>query len=344
MKDENSTPGSIKQFEDEVNANLGDWLEMPLTKIIRPDDTTMLVERHAQLCKKVKSDKGKMRGGRGIAARVFRSFRAVWHTARRRYPALLAYPTGIVKVGSGKRKRSPIPWPQLPAWAIAVDGTMEQQQVGNEIKLVRKGGIENRLRADLQWFLLMTGTSGRGPLKLKWEHIDFDAGTIYFPRPKGGEERAFKVAASRWVLAMLAKRQLANRAEYGDTPWVWPTRNKRGNIVPTTTGYQYTYEKDETTGKQLKGCFFTFINEFGKKTNASPHRLRDTFATACKACKVDLFTTKVLMNHRLPETDVTEGYPGLDDEHTRKCVENVTAFLLSKAGIAADVQPTIKSA
>jgi integrase len=325
MREDGCTAGSIKQLEDEITSNLSEWMDCTLAEIIRPDDTTMLVERHAQLCQKVKSDKGKMRGGRALAARVFRDFRAIWNTARRRYPALLAYPTGIVNVSSGQRKRSPIPWAQLPAWALAVDG------------------IENRVRADLQWFLLLTGSSGRGPLELEWKSIDFDAGTIHFPKPKGGEDRAFTVPASRSLLAMLAKRQLANKAEYGDTPYVFPTRDTGGKIVPTTESYQYTYRKDES-GKRRKRCFFAFINERGKKTNASAHRLRDTFATACKSCKVDRFTTKLLMNHALPETDVTDGYMGADDEYTRGCVERVTAFLLAKAGVTADAQPTIKIA
>ena len=63
----------------------------------------------------------------------------------------------------------------------------------------------------------------------------------------------------------------------------------------------------------------------------SPHRLRDTFATACLEARVGGLETKVLMNHTLPAADdVTEGYMRPSVEHLRCCVGAVTTFLLER--------------
>ncbi len=59
--------------------------------------------------------------------------------------------------------------------------------------------------------------------------------------------------------------------------------------------------------------------------------LPDTFAPAYEAAHVDISTTKLLLNHTWPGSDVTDGCMGGDDEHTRKCVEQTAAFLLGKA-------------
>jgi integrase len=302
-------------------------LDTPLVRIIRPDDTTALGNCYLELAKKRKDDKGRVRGGPGVAARVFRNFRAVWNTARRSYPALLAYPTGVVNLSSGERKRSPIPWGVLPKWAEAVDA------------------IENGVRRDLQWFMLLTGARAASARTLRWENVRIRRGTIHFPKPKGGEDRAYTVPASRWLLDLLAKRRLANRKEYRNCPWVFPTRNRAGEVVPVQVAHQDVYETstDEAGEKQkTKAHFFTYRNERGEVCNASPHRLRDTFATACKASKVDRFTTKLLMNHALPAGDVTDAYMGGDDEHTRACVERIAAFLLNKAGKSTDAKPPLK--
>ena len=65
----------------------------------------------------------------------------------------------------------------------------------------------------------------------------------------------------------------------------------------------------------------------------SPHRLRDTFATAGHEARVHPLDLKVLMNHTLPAgDDVTEGYIRPSVGHLRGCVEQVAAFLLERMG------------
>ena len=64
----------------------------------------------------------------------------------------------------------------------------------------------------------------------------------------------------------------------------------------------------------------------------SPHRLRDTFATAAHELGVHPFDLKTLLNHALPAADdVTQGYIRPSLEHLRRSVERVVAFLVERS-------------
>ena len=63
----------------------------------------------------------------------------------------------------------------------------------------------------------------------------------------------------------------------------------------------------------------------------SPHRLRDTFASAAHEARIHPLDLKVLMNHALPSTgDVTCGYIRPSIGHLRCCVEEIAAFLAER--------------
>jgi hypothetical protein len=80
-------------------------------------------------------------------------------------------------------------------------------------------------------------------------------------------------------------------------------------------------------GKQQK------IDHTGKATRIlpSPHRLRDTYTTACaEVGGLSGYVIDVLTNHRPPRGSVTAGYIDLSTEHLAECQERVTAFLLAR--------------
>lgn len=62
----------------------------------------------------------------------------------------------------------------------------------------------------------------------------------------------------------------------------------------------------------------------------SPHRLRDTFATAASGAGLETREVMVLMNHVLPKGDVTEGYIRDSEEHLRACTDRVAVFLTAR--------------
>jgi integrase len=150
---------------------------------------------------------------------------------------------------------------------------------------------------------------------VRWEHVDFGRGTIHRPRPKGGADRAFTVPLSAAALELLRRRRDQNAILFPrDEGWAFPSRDMQGKV----TFVQQARERASVDGRKVGQL-------------PSPHRLRDTFATAAKESGVDYMSIKVLMNHTLPSNgDVTEGYIRPSVEHLRAQVEKVAAFLLAR--------------
>ncbi len=291
MEADDCAERSVRQMRYEVERYLGDWLDRPLVEIRRAD----CIDRH----RKVTSDYGPVAANRGM-----RDLRACWNSARNRYEELPDHPVRV-KWNKTRRKRQPIPWGDLPAWVAKVNS------------------LTNPIRRDWRWFVLLTGLRSEDARTVRWEHVDFEAGTLHRPRPKGGEDRAFTVPLSSEVLDLLARRREENELAVGgdDRGWAWPTRDRDGR------GTHMKEPKEQEYGRDEEG------NLRKRNVMPSPHRQRDTFATAALEAGVDPLSLKILMNHTLPEGDVTEGYIRPSVEHLRACQEKITAFLLDKAGV-----------
>lgn len=296
MRASDCSPRSIEMMEDEVGRFFADWLGKSLASITGDECRG----RH----RRITADSGPY-----AANRALRQFRACYYTAARVHPAALPQrsPTLAVrynKEDTRKGETARIAWEDLPAWWAQV------------------AAIENPVRRDLQWFLLVTGLRATDGSTVRWEHVDFKAGTIYRPKPKGGTDRAFTVPVAAWTLELLRRRQEENKMRFpdGDGGWAFPSRNGDGEVAPVRSPRIQKYEK-------------------GTKMDAmpSPHRLRHTFASACHEAYLREIDLKILMNHTLPAQDknVTHGYVHASLGHLRGCVEKVTKFLLKKAGVDA---------
>jgi integrase len=145
-------------------------------------------------------------------------------------------------------------------------------------------------RADLFLFLLFTGLRSTDAATVRWDDIRFDKRTLHRPCPKGGEDKAFDVPLSDFLVELLQRRKQENPIAYGKRcSWVFPTLDRHGRV--------------------------SHVSELKEAGQPSPHRLRDTFATAAHEAGVSLFDTKILMNHALPVGDITEGYMRPTMEH-----------------------------
>ena len=139
---------------------------------------------------------------------------------------------------------------------------------------------------------------------------------MHRPKPKGGEDRAFTVPLSEPVLEILRRRRGQNHIIVGDDKgWVFPSVNMQGETT-------YVRQPRETR----------YINGRKEKILPTPHRLRDTFATAAYQAGIPTMALKLLMNHTLAESnDVTEGYVDPSDiDHLRECVRRVANFLMKR--------------
>ena len=158
--------------------------------------------------------------------------------------------------------------------------------------------LTNPVRRDYHMLVVLTGLRRTDAATLRWEHVDLDAATLHRPKPKGGVDRAFTVPLCTQAVKLLRRRK---EKSYG--PWVFPTRDRKGKL--------------------------THIQEPKEDDLPSPHRLRDTWATAAAECGIDMLSTKILMNHSLGR-DVTEGYQKPGPEATRAQAQKVADWLWDK--------------
>jgi integrase len=258
---------------------LNDWKQRPLREITRQD----VLARH----KKLTSDRGPV-----AANNVLRWFRAVYNAAMIVHEDLPPNPTIVLGDRWNKeiRKRSPVTWDRLGDWSLWVDGELR---------------LRNPVRADLFLFLLFTGLRSTDAATVRWDDIRFDKRTLHRPCPKGGEDKAFDVPLSDFLIELLQRRKQENPIAYGKKcPWVFPAFDRHHHL--------------------------SHVSELKEAGQPSPHRLRDTFATAAHEAGVLLFDTKILMNHGTSGNDVTEGYMRPTMEHLAKQQEKISRFLLEK--------------
>lgn len=274
---------SLETLQEETARHLADWLPRPLSSLSRHE----VAERHEALTEA---------SGPYLANRVMQQLRAVYNTAARRFEELpQTCPVIAVTFNRVRRRREPIPWQELPGWREKVDA------------------IGNPVRRDLQLFLLFTGLRSLDARTVRWEDVDVAAATLHRPRPKGGEDRAFTVPVSGFVLELLRRRRAGNRDDAG---WVFPSRSRDGRVTHVVHAREQRY----VAGRK-------------RPYLPSPHRLRDTFASAAHEAGVHPLDLKVLLNHSLPGMgDVTMGYVRPSVEHLRGCVEAVAGFLLERMG------------
>lgn len=275
---------SVLSIRDEMQRHLADWLHRALASI-RPAECA---SRHERITAS---------SGPHAANRALQHFRACWNTAARRLDDLPACPVRSVTFNRVRRRREPIAWADLPAWRARVEA------------------IGNPIRRDLQLFMLLTGLRSTDARTVRWEHVDFVAGTVHRPKPKGGEERAFTVPLSAAALAILRRRQSENHVLFPrDEAWAFPSKDLQGRV----THVQQAKEQRYVGGRKVGHL-------------PSPHRLRDTFASAAHEARVHPLDLKVLMNHALPSSgDVTEGYIRPSVEHLRGAAERISMFLVDR--------------
>lgn len=291
-------PRSISTIETEVTGYLADWLDRPLRDITRSDCR----ERHERLTDN---------NGPYVANRTLRHVRALWNTALREHD-LPANPTVACHWNKQQRRQEPIPWTDLPAWYETVQGI-------------------DPVRRDYNMFVLLTGLRRMDAATIRWEHLDLDARTLHRPNPKGGKDRAFTIPLSRECVKILERRRAENR---GDAGWVFPTRAMKDRDCDhcSELGQPPHRQGAATHLIELKEQRIDKATRRAVQILPTPHRLRDTYTTACAEVRPALspYDIDVLTNHRPPRGSVTAGYINLSGEHLAECQERVSGFLMAK--------------
>lgn len=266
---------------------LGAWSSRPLSEITRSDVLAM----HKMLTRT---------RGQVAANNSMRWFRSVYNSAMLIHESLPQNPCVVLSEywNRERRKRSPIPWEQLPEWGRWVNGELRDR---------------NPVRADLQLFLLFSGLRRTDACTIEVREVSVPLRKVFRPRPKGGEDRAYDMPMSNVLLDILTRRIRDNNQIFNaDCRWVFPAFDKGGRIG--------------------------FIREPKEEGRPSPHRLRDTYATAAHEAGVARLDQKILMNHVLSDGgDVTEGYQRPSWNHIVLQQERISAFLGRMLGDTKDL-------
>jgi len=223
---------------------------------------------------------------------VFRYFRAIYNAMRAIHELPSEAPTIGVAWNKSKRRQEPVA--DLVAWKATVDAL-------------------DPIRRDYLHVCLFTGLRSEDCATIRWENIDFDQAILKRPCPKGGEERAFEVPLSAYTMEILRRRQAENVGRDKGFAFVTIFRDPKGAIT-----------KIMPLG--------TSARRWGRGKSQSPHRLRDTYTTACNEAGLSSFDIDTLTNHRPPGGGVTAGYVRQRLSHLRQCQEQVTALLQKQLG------------
>jgi len=157
---------------------------------------------------------------------------------------------------------------------------------------------------------LLTGLRRTDAATIRWDDVNFNAKTLHRPNPKGGPEKAFTIPLSHVAMGLLRHRRRQNQVMFSTSPWVFPAESKSGHI------------EEPKEQRQINGKKVALL--------PSPHRLRDTFTTACAESGISPYDIDVLTNHRPPKGTVTAGYIRQNMGHLHQCQERVTAHLLKQ--------------
>ncbi len=253
-----------------------DWVDLTLEEIA--SNRIAVRERHKKLTRE---------NGPYAANRAMRALRAAYNLALRVDDSLPANPVIAVTFNREKRRNESLGPDGLPDWWRKIEA------------------LDNPIRRDLHKFLLLTGMRRTAAITARWENVDWKRGLLFVPNPKGGEERAFSLPLSGYLVELLSERQRENELPFEGSPWVWPAISKSGHI---------TEPKENKRGLP------------------PPHVLRHSYATLAKGAGLNEMDIALLMNHKLP--GVTAGYIHETSliEHLKACQEKVTAHILKQIG------------
>lgn len=171
----------------------------------------------------------------------------------------------------------------------------------------------NAIRREFHLINLLTGSRQTALAELRWEDIDFDRGTIHFPKPKGGTEKAYTIPMTSTVRAALERCKeagaLYNRKAARD--WVFPGHpdksRKEGSEVTHLVNWSEDREDLYRWGEDLRKTFRSLSAQGGMTGDV----------------------LKIFMNHA--DRDVTDRYLAadkVDRDYIRAKAEAYNQYLM----------------
>lgn len=254
--------------------------------------------------------------GKNSAAQAnytMRVFRALVNFAMEKYevegaPILVVNP--VVRLSRAKawydvkRRKTYISPDQLKPWFDAV----------LKVELSRGRDYMDVARDYLQ-LVILTGLRKNEGLGVRWEDVDMENRHFTVRGTKNGEDHTLPM--SDYVHALFQHR--LERRRKGQS-YVFPGIGEKD--VPQTEPKKAIIKVIEASGVD-----FTM------------HDLRRTFITVAESLDISAYAVKRLVNHKM-SNDVTAGYIVTDVERLRKPMQQITDFILARAGVRKGAEVT----
>lgn len=259
------SPATIYSYRNAVETEhlLGIWRETPLSDLATPEGAARVAARHEAITQRETDPK---HGGAYAANGAMRTLRVIYNWALERghvkpHPDGWT-PTRQVTFNAEEARDSAMSRRDLPGWWAAY------------------AAMDNRVRAEFQLFLLLSGSRSGAIAVARWEHLDVAGRRLHIPTPKGGKARAYDIPLTRPMLACLARARRAARVYQPllSRDWMFPgdpSKAKRGEFAGNMSLFA-------TTDAALP---------------CSGHGLRHTYRNACTWAGVEENLSKKLMNH-----------------------------------------------
>jgi integrase len=232
-----------------VRRYLSDWNRIPIAEIKR----SMVRERHEHITKK---------HGKAVANSALGLFRAAYNHALRVVDEPDALPDNPVKAVTFNPVRASnrvIMPDEMPEWRERVQK------------------LENPLRCAMHTFGLFSGLRPGTLVSLRREWVHLDDAAISIPHMKSG--KPFDLPLSRYMIDLVREALAVGDVLYPGSPWVFPTRNKRGEVKATATWRERSLP------------------------NQTGHVLRHTYRTIAQRAGIDTNDARMLLHHKIPGID-----------------------------------------
>lgn len=240
------------------------------------------------------------------ANQAFRILRALFNYARAKFrpdgkPLILENPVSILsdaKLWNRVKPRS---------------GRIPNDKVGaawNYLRSVRGAPGETMIihtTADILSFLLLTGARWSEAAKLLWDNVNLEEKWWYIPDPKNTNPVTFPL--SDQAVKILEDRPKINK-------YVFPSRNTK--VAPIHDGRGLVGKLSENIGIPV-----------------TPHDLRRTFRAIAGECNIELWRTKLLMNHKLSGDVTIHSYTETSDLRYLSTEINKIADWIIRQGVIA---------
>ncbi|GAA0200811.1 tyrosine-type recombinase/integrase [Kangiella japonica] len=173
-----------------------------------------------------------------------------------------------------------------------------------------QGGVQPTTIADYLRFVLMTGLRRREASNLEWSNVDFKGRTITIEQTKNRQTHILPI--TDYVYQLLEKRY----------------QNRSNDFVFEGRGGVSLQEPKKAVERirALSDLYFTI------------HDLRRTFISVAESLELSPYAIKRMVNHKIPEQDVTGGYIIWEVERLREPLQRVNDKILKLAEIKETAQ------